>query len=180
MMTTREKVGLFIVGVLGCTLVLQRCNRPTTVKGPAQINYRDGGDVIVVQHKNPTTGKITTQKIYEPDPGSTVITTDKNGNVTVHVRQFGVGFQPGLGIGVSTKVRVALDARVVYFHRFGLNTGLGFSLDKSDYRLGSRLLDIVDPYGGISYVPWLRLANTSVVAALTVDKHAFVFVRLKF
>jgi hypothetical protein len=179
-MTIREKAGLFVVGVLGCTLALQRCNRSVTVKGPAKISYQDEGNVIDIQHRNAKTGKVTDQKIYEPDPGSTTITTDAHGNVTVHVRQFGVGFQPGFGIGISTKARVALDARLVYAHRFGLNSGLAFSLNGSDYASHSKLLDMVDPYVGVGYVPWLRAPNTSVVAALTADKHLFGFVRFKF
>src|SRR5579863_3522630 len=118
-MTTRENIGLLAVGILGCTLILQRCNRPTIVKGPAQISYQDSGNVVVVQHKDQKTGKVITQKIYEPDPGSTTITTDAKGNVTVHVRQFGVGTSLGIGLGVSDRARVALDDRFVYFKRFG-------------------------------------------------------------
>ena len=179
-MTTREKVGLFVVGVLSCTLVLQRCNRPTTTKGPAQITYHDDGNLIEIKHEDARTGNATDQKIYQPDPDSTYITTDAHGNVTVHVRHFGIGFQPGMGVGISSKARVALDARVVYFNRFGINTGLGFSLNKNDYAFKSKLFDIVDPYVGVSYVPWIRYSNVSLVGAYAVDKHAFVFVRFKF
>lgn len=180
-MTTREQLGILVVGILGCTLILQRCNKPTVIKGPAQITTTGGdGNVLVVQHKDVKTGKVTTEKIYQPDPKSTVITTDAKGNVTVHVRQFGVGFEPGVGIGVSNKVRLAADARLVYFKRFGINTGIGFSLEKSDYKVGSKLLDILDPYVGVSYVPWLKYSNTSLVVSGTLDKHAFVFLRLRF
>ena len=179
-MTTKENMGLLVVGVLGCTLVLQRCNRPTTVKGPAQISYQDEGNVIQIQHKDAKTNKVMTQKVYEPDPGSTIITTDAKGNVTVHVRQFGVGFTPGVGIGYSNKPRLALDARLVYFKRFGINSGLGFSLTGDDYRTHAKLFDLVDPYVGVSYVPWLRFSNTSFVVAYTVAKRGFVFVRLRF
>jgi hypothetical protein len=179
-MTTRENIGLLVVGVLGCTLGLQRCNKPTVIKGPAQITTSGGdGDVLVIQHKDANTGKVTTNKVYQPDPGSTVITTDKNGNVTVKVRQFGVGFEPGVGVGFSTKPRLALDGRFVYFKRLGFHAGLGLSLEKSDYEVGSKLLDVVDPYVGVSYVPWLRYSNTSVVVSYTADKHAFIFLRFR-
>jgi hypothetical protein len=170
-MTTRENIGLLIVGVLGCTLILQRCNKPTTFKGPSQIT--NDGDTIVVKRK----GKPDV-KIFQPDPDSTVITTDKNGNVTVKVRQVGVGFDPGLGVGLSSRPRMALDARIAYFKRFGLNTGIGLSLDKNDYKTG-RLLDIVAPYLGTSWVPFTRFANTSLVAAYALDKHVFVFIRVR-
>lgn len=178
-MTTRENLGLLIVGILGCTLGLQRCNKPTVIKGPAQITSSGDGDVLIVKHKS-SDGKVITEKIYEPDPKSTVITTDAKGNVTVHVRQFGIGFEPGIGVGFSTRARLALDARVVYFKRFGIHTGLGFSLEKGDYKVGSKLLDLVDPYMGVSYVPWLRYSNTSLVMSYTIDKHAFIFARWKF
>lgn len=178
-MTTRENLGLLVVGILGCTLGLQRCNKPTTVKGPAQISYQSEGDVIVVQHKDPNTGKVTTQKIYEPDPGSTTITTDAKGNVTVHVRQFGVGMNLGVGLGVSNRARITLDDRFAYYRRFGANTGLGFSLNKNDY-LNGHLLDICDPYLGLSYVPTVRMPNTSLVVSYTVSNHVFVFMRLRF
>jgi hypothetical protein len=172
-MQLRYKIGLFVAGVLGCTLLLQRCNKPLpTVKGPAQISYQN--DTIVVKQR----GKPDI-KVFQPDPKSTVITTDDKGNVTVKVRQFGVGFDPGIGIGLSDRARVALDTRFAYFKRFGANAGLGFSLDKKDYQKG-HLLDIVDPYVGLSYVPTTRLPNTSLVTAFTVSKHAFVFVRIRF
>jgi hypothetical protein len=179
-MTTRENLGLLVVGILGCILGLQRCNKPTVIKGPAQITTAGGdGDVLIVKHKS-SDGKVTEEKIYQPDPGSTVITTDRNGNVTVKVRQFGVGFEPGIGVGFSTKPRLALDGRFVYFKRFGFHAGLGLSLEKSDYKVGSKLLDVVDPYMGVSYVPWLRYSNTSVVVSCTVDKHEFIFARWRF
>lgn len=170
-MRLRAKIGLFIVAVLGTTLGLQRCNKPNVFNGPSQITT--DGDTIVVKRKDKPD-----VKIFQPDPDSTVITTDKNGNVTVTVRQFGVGFDPGIGVGLSSRARVALDARVAYFKRFGLNTGLGLSLDKNDYKAG-RLLDIVAPYAGISWVTFTRFSNTSLVAAYAADKHAFVFVRVR-
>jgi hypothetical protein len=172
-MSLKTKIILFVAGVLGCTLILQRCNKPLpTTKGPAQITYQN--DTIVVSQK----GKPDI-KVFQPDPKSTVITTDDKGNVTVKVRQFGVGFDPGIGVGISSRPRVALDVRFAYFKRFGANAGLGFSLDRDDYRKG-HLLDIVDPYVGGSFVPFTRFPNTSLVTAITVSKHVFVFVRVRF
>lgn len=171
-MTTRENIGLLIVGILGCTLLLQRFNKSKTFNGPAQISYK--GDTIVVKQK----GKPDFTE-FQPDPKSTVITTDKQGHVTVKVRQFGVGTDLGVGIGFSDRARVALDDRFAYFKRFGANVGLGFSLDKKDYSKG-HLLDIVDPYVGISAVPTTRLPNTSVVVSYTASKHAFIFMRVRF
>lgn len=178
-MRLRYKIGLFIIGIVSCTFLLQKFNKPTVIKGPAQITYSGGGDIIQIEHKDPKTGKITEEKIYEPDPKSTVITTDAKGNVTVKVRQFGVGTDFGIGIGYSDRPRVALDDRFAYLKRFGANVGLGFSLRKEDYQKG-HLLDIMDPYLGGSYVPTTRLPNTSLAMTYAVSKHAFIFVRVRF
>lgn len=171
-MRLRYKVGLFVIAVLGCTWLLQRFNRPTTVDGPAVITNPGGGVVVIRGKDKPPVS------IYQPDPGSTVIKTDDKGRVTVIVRQVGVGFDPGVGLGLSSRPRAALDARFAYFKRFGLNAGLGLSLDKADYRNG-RLLDIVAPYAGVSWVPFTRFSNTSLVVAYAMDKHAFVFLRVR-
>jgi len=172
-MKLRYQLGLLIVGILGCTLILQRCNKPLPIpKGPAQISYQN--DTIVIKQK----GKPDIKE-FQPDPKSTVITTDDKGQVTVKVRQFGVGTDLGVGIGLSDRARVALDDRFAYFKRFGANAGLGFSLDKNDYKKG-HLLDIVDPYVGASVVPFVGMPNTSIVTAYTVSKHAFIFVRVRF
>lgn len=179
-MTIRENLGLLVVGILGCTFVLQRCNKPTVTKGPAQITYSDGGSLIQIQHRDPKTGKVTEEKIFEPDPKSTVITTDAKGNVTVKVRQFGVGFDPGIGIGLSNRARVMLDARIAFYKRFGLNTGLGFNLDKNDYTKG-HMLDIVDPYLAGSYVPFTTFPNTSLVTGYGFgSKHVVLLLRVRF
>lgn len=164
--------GIFVLAVLGCTLLLQHFNKAKFFNGPAQISYQ--GDTIVVKEKGRPDFKE-----FQPDPKSTVITTDAKGRVTVKVRQFGVGMDLGAGIGLSDRIRMALDDRFAYFKRFGANMGLGFSLDKNDYSKG-HLLDVVDPYVGLSVVPTVRLPNTSLVLAYTANKHAFLFVRARF
>ena len=118
-------------------------------------------------------------KEYQPDPKSTVITTDAKGNVTVKVRQFGVGYDLGLGVGISDRPRVALDDRFAYFKRLGAHVGLGISLEKNDYQKG-HLLDIVDPYLGGSFTPLTNLPNTAIVVSGTLSKHVFIFVRMRF
>lgn len=173
-MTTRTKVIGFIVAVLGCTALLQRCNKPHTTDGPATIETKNGTTLVITEKGKPPV------KIYQPDPGSTVITTDDKGRVTFHVRQFGVGFEPGIGLGYSNKTRLALDARLVYYKRFGFHSGVGCSLDANDYRGRAKLLDLVDPYFGFSYVPFLKFSNTSIVASYTVGKNIFVFARWRF
>lgn len=175
-MKLRYKVALFLAGILGCTALLQRCNKPLpTVKGPATISYKNDGNTIVVKQR----GKKSIKK-YQPDPKSTVIKTDDKGNVIVKVRQFGVGLEPGIGVGLSDRSRVALDARFAYYKRFSAHTGLGFSLNKDDY-LNGNILDIVGPYIGLGYVPWLRFSNTTLVTAyMPLNQKAFIFVRVRF
>lgn len=175
-MTLRENLGLLIVGILGCTLLLQRCNKPlSTIKGPAQISFKNGGNTLVVTqpHGQPL-------EVYQPDPKSTIITTDEKGNVTVKIRQFGVGFEPGLGVGYSDKLRLAVDFRFVFFKRFSGHTGLAIATDPEVYKIHSPLLNMFDAYLGVGYVPFLSFPNTSLVASFTATKHVFVFMRFRF
>lgn len=168
-MTLRENLGLLAVCILGCTLLLQRCNRPLpTVKGPAQITYQ-GDTLILTQHGKPDI------KVFQPDPKSTVITTDEKGNVTVKVRQFGVGFQPGLGISYSDRLRVDFDARLIYFKRFGLDAGIAVMGGS-----GISLRDVVKPYAAISYTPFNKFSNTSIFIGVQIDKHPIAGLRLAF
>lgn len=179
-MNLKTKVILFVVSVLACTALLQRCNRPTTIQGPSKITLGgNDGDLLTIEHKDPKTGEVKKEKIYQPDPKSTVITTDDKGNVTVKVRQVGVGFEPGLGVGYSDRPRLALDCRFAYAKRFSAHTGLGVSLDPKAYG-HAKLLDLVDPYVGVGYVPFTTFSNTSVIVSYTATKHVFVFVRFRF
>ena len=172
-MTTRESIGLLIVGILSGVLISQYFNKPKEFKGPAQISYH--GDTIIVKQK----GK-PDFKEFQPDPKSTVITTDAKGNVTVKVRQVGLGIDPGVGVGYSDRLRLALDIRYAYFKRFGANAGLGLSLTAADYNIKSMNLGtICDPYLGISFVPLTSAPNTDIVVAGTLSKHVFVFVRMR-
>ena len=173
-MRLRYKILLALVIVVGCAIAVHKANRPLpTVKGPAQISYQH--DTIVVKQK----GKKDI-KVYQPDPKSTVISTDAQGNVTVKVKQAGFGFDPGIGFGVSDRARIALDARFAFYKRFGAHTGIGLSLTGSDYSSG-RFLHVIDPYLGLGYTPFDALPNTSLVGGYAFGtKHPFVFVRWRF
>lgn len=173
-MRLRNKLFLALVIIISCAIVIHKANRPLpTVKGPAQISYQH--DMIVIKQQ----GKKDI-KVYQPDPKSTVITTDDKGNVIVKVKQSGFGLELGIGFGVSDNARIALDERYAFYKRFGLHGGLGLSLLADDYRNG-HLLDIVDPYLGIGYTPFDALPNTSLVGGYGFgSKHPFIFVRLRF
>jgi hypothetical protein len=175
-MNLRAKIGLFVAGVLGCTLILQRCNKPVVITNPGTtIITTHGDELIVTPHVKPGQPAQPPVHIYQPDPGSTTINIDTHGNVTYQVRQFGVGFQPGIGVSCSDRLRVDLDARVVYFKRFGLNAGLAFAAGS-----GVSLANIVKPYGALTYTPFDKFANTSVFVGMQLDKTPIGGIRVRF
>jgi hypothetical protein len=134
-----------------------------------------GDELIVTPHVKPGQPAQPPVHIYQPDPGSTTINIDTHGNVTYQVRQFGVGFQPGIGVSYSDRLRVDLDARVVYFKRFGLNAGLAFTGGSS-----VSLLDIVRPYGAVSYTPFDKYQNTSIFVGIQINRTPIGGLRVRF
>lgn len=164
------KLGLVAAAIVALALWLSRKNKPQVFNGPATITTP--GNVVVVHQS----GKPDTH-IYQPQPSSTVVTTDTHGNVTVYVKQFGAGFDPGIGIVYADKLRLSLDSRLLFYKRFGLNAGLAFALNRTDGSLG----DIVKPFVAVSYaVPFTKFSNTSLLLGVTIDKRVVGGVRLKF
>jgi hypothetical protein len=144
-------------------------NKPTTINGPAVITT-PGNTVVVIQPGKPP------KPIYQPDPGSTVISTDPHGSVTVIVKQVGIGFQPGIGAAYSDRLRLTLDARVAYYKRWGLNPGLAFRLGGS-----TDLNEIVKPYLAVSYaLPFDLVSNTSCFVGVKLDKGVIGGLRVRF
>jgi hypothetical protein len=162
------KGGLVIAAIIALALWLSRKNNSTTFDGPATITTPNNTVVVHQPGKPPVT-------IYQPQPGSTVITTDPHGNVTVKVKQFGVGFDPGIGVAVADRLRLTLDSRLLFYRRFGLNAGLALSLSG-----GKRFDDVVKPFVAVSYaLPFKKLSNTSVYAGATFDKYIIAGVRVR-
>lgn len=161
-------------GIISASLVvlffyLRHSNKPQVFTGPSTIT--NNGNNLVVQQpgKPPVT-------VYQPKPDTTVVTTDPHGNVTVKVQQFGIGFDPGIGIAACDKLRLTLDSRVVFYKRLGLNVGLAFSLD-AERTLG----DAVKPFLAASYaLPFKHVSNTSVFAGMTFDQYIVGGVRVQF
>lgn len=162
------KIGLILASIIGLALWLSHKNKPQVINGPAVIG-NNGDTLIIHQPGHPDAN------VYQPQPNTTVISTDPHGNVTVTVKHFGIGFDPGIGVSYVEKLRLALDARVLFYNRFGLNTGLAFSLS-NNYTLG----DVVKPFAAISYaLPFNKFSNTSVYAGVTLDKFIIGGVRVR-
>jgi hypothetical protein len=163
------KIGLIIAAIVALALWLSHKNKPNVFEGPAVITTPNN-TVIVHQPGKPDT------HVYQPQPGTTIISTDPHGNVTIKVKQFGVGFDPGVGLAFADKPRLTLDSRVVYYKRLGLNVGLAFSLD------GERTLgDAVKPFVALSYaLPFKHFSNTSAFTGCTLDQHIIAGVRVQF
>lgn len=163
------KIGLAIATVIGLALWLSHRNKPQIINGPATIT-NSGDNIIVHQPGKPDV------TVYQPKPDTTVISTDSHGNVTVDVRHFGIGFDPGIGFAYADRLRLTLDARLLYYNRLGLNVGFAFSM--TGY---SSLGDIVKPYAAVSYaLPFKKLSNTSAYAGCTLDRMVIGGGRWKF
>jgi hypothetical protein len=163
------KWGAIIAALVGLFFYLKHSNKPQVFTGPSTIT--NNGNNLVVQQpgKPPVT-------VYQPKPDTTVITTDPHGNVTVTVKQFGIGFDPGIGLAFADKARLTLDSRVVFYKRLGLNVGLAFSLN-AERTLG----DAVKPFLAASYaLPFKKLSNTSVYAGMTLDQYIIGGLRVAF
>jgi hypothetical protein len=144
-------------------------NKPTVINGPAVIST-PGNTVVVTQPGKPPT------QVYQPDPNSTVISTDSHGNVTIKVKQVGLGFDPGVGVAYSDRLRLTLDARVAFYKRWGLNPGLAFRLGGS-----TDLTEIVKPYLAVSYaLPFKLASNTSAFVGMGLDKGVIGGFRVRF
>jgi hypothetical protein len=162
------KIGMFVASVVGLALWLSHKDKPNVVNGPAVITTPNNTVVVQQPGKPPTT-------VYQPQPDSTVISTDSNGNVTVSVKAFGIGFDPGIGAAYSDKLRLSLDSRLLFYKRLGLNVGLAFSTSRD-----TELADIVKPFAAVSYaLPFSKLSNTSVYLGATLDRGIIGGVRVK-
>lgn len=141
-------------------------NKAVHLDGPANIS-NEGSVLVIGQEDKPVL------RIYQPDPRSTVISTDQKGNVKIKVKHVGYGFQPGIGFGYSDRLRLTLDARLLYWDRFGLNGLLALSPDHN--------ATAVQPFFVLTYaLPFEYLSNTSLFAGTWFDKTFIGGVRVKF
>lgn len=97
-----------------------------------------------------------TTKTFAPDGAK--VRVGKDGRVSVDVKRFGLTREFGLGAAWNgDKLKLALDAKLVYYRRLGLH--LGSAYDPT----ASKLREIVRPLAFISYtMPSDSFANTSL------------------
>lgn len=114
--------------------------------------------------RGPKGTEVTTEYV----PNRAVITLNKDGSVSVKNQKFGLTFQPGLAIGFVDGPRVAVHAKVLYWSRLGLNTGIS-----------GRLTGHVDPriFVALSYA---LISNTSVMLQLDNHKEIGGYLSVRF
>lgn len=140
-------VGLAIVALWrGCSKPIP----PNSPLGPDEIArvVVDGRKVTI------TTAKGTTEK-FVPDTAKVTVRTD--GAVDVKVQSFGIKAEFGGGFVVTpSRLKLALDTRILYFQRFSLHGGL--SLDPT----ASQPTEYIRPLLFVAYpLPFKMTPNTS-------------------
>lgn len=108
------------------------------------------GDTVTVETNNERTRKYA--------PKGTKIVVNKDGSLRVVSRQYGLTREFGVGLAFEdSHVMPALDVKLAYYMRFGLNAGMGV-------RLNDKLsLSTFRPYAAISYaLPFNATSNTSI------------------
>lgn len=137
---------------------------PTPLPPEDQLRVWTGDNRIIVQDKQKVTNR------YVPPAGSASVIVKKDGRVDIEVKQIGPTLEPGLGVMVSDKLRLTMDARFFYLGRFGLVGGLGVG-NYSHVLIG---------YGGVSYgLDQLGLSNTSLLVGYTTRQEVGVGIRVR-
>lgn len=84
-------------------------------------------DHVTIKEKdtNNVTGEVTvnTQTLYVPPEGQVVITTTDEGKTSVKLTNKGFTFTPGLVFVPSKDMNIGVNARLVYWNRFGAGVG---------------------------------------------------------
>lgn len=84
-------------------------------------------DHVTIKEKkvNTVTGetKVNTQTLYVPPEGKVVITTTDEGKTSVKLTDKGFTFTPGLVFVPSKDMNIGVNARLVYWNRFGAGIG---------------------------------------------------------
>ncbi len=112
-----------------------------------------------------------TKAAYVPSSGHAVVSTSKDGDVRIDVKQTGFSVQAGMGGIYADTARLTLDLQFAYYRRFGFHLGIA----------GADVRPAISPYAAFSYrLDQLRLANTSVVVGMTFRKEPLVGCRVEF
>lgn len=104
---------------------------------------------------------------YVPDSGNVLVSVDKQGDVTINVKNKGLSFVPVFGINVNEKLDAAIGLQLAYWNRFELYGGV----------LAPHLAGFV---AGGYRLDQLKLRNTSVYVSYSTTKDVGMGVLLRF
>lgn len=126
-------------------------------------------DTVTIDTNNERTRKYA--------PKGTTIVVNKDGSLRVVSKQYGLTRELGVALTFEDSyVMPALDVKLAYYMRFGLNAGMGF-------RLNEKLsLFTFRPYAAISYaLPFSATPNTSIfVGHSLVSEHWVTGLSVRF
>lgn len=141
-----------------------------TRAGTIRTVARNVGDGKGIRH-NGSSGYQTGEQTVTDISGvrKVAVTIDKNGNVEVYAPSKGVIFEPGLTAFYSEdRFRLGLDAQVFYWKRWGVNVGIGSTV-QAPYSVKAYVAGSYNFYG-----------NTSIFAGITQSKEIGFGVRVRF
>lgn len=187
-----RKYALIIAGVIIAIVVFRSCQHRRQVTDAVQYapvlkgNEREkiivdsrAGTVRIVGrnpvgrtlHPSGDTGQETGDQTVTDVSGvrKVAITIDKNGAVEVYAPNKGVIFEPGIATFYSEdRFRLGLDAQVLYWNKWGVNVGVGSTL-QAPYSVKAYVAGSYNFYG-----------NTSVFAGITQSKEVGFGLRVRF
>jgi hypothetical protein len=160
--------GLFLLATL--LLEFFHKDKPSDLVS-APLATTEASRIVVADHKISVLSKKGAQAAYVPSSGYAVVSTAKDGNVAISVKQTGFSLQAGLGGIYADCPRLTLDLQLAYWRRFGAHVGLGFA----------NAHPTVVPFFAASYrLDGIRLSNTSLLVGVSVRKDPVVGVRIEF
>jgi hypothetical protein len=110
-------------------------------------------------------------------PKGTTIVVNKDGSLRVVSKQYGLTHEMGVALAFEDSyVMPALDIKLAYYMRFGLNAGTGFRLN------GKLSAATFRPYVAVSYaLPFNAVSNTSIfVGHSLVSEHWITGLSVRF
>lgn len=126
--------------------------------------------VVVEDRKISVLSSRGTKAAYVPSSGHAVVSTSKDGNVEIAVKQKGFSLQGGFGGIYSDAPRLALDVQWAYYRRFGFHCGIA----------GGDARPAIVPFFAVSYrLDQIRLSNTSLMVGVTTRKEPVIGLRVE-
>ncbi len=126
--------------------------------------------VVVQDRKVSVLSSKGAKAAYVPSSGFAVVSTAKDGDVHITVKQTGFSIQAGLGGAYADCPRLTLDLQLGYWRRFAFHVGIG----------GAPARPAVVPFVAASYrLDAIRLSNTSIMAGITMRKDPVIGVRVE-